>query len=286
MRLELLGLSFTVQHSDARVLEQIIYKFDHTRRVLAPCWPTAMPGWPPRGWETIRGGGAPGCARAAGRRLRALLSGATDLDGRASPWRFPRPTLLMGVVNVTPDSFFDGGRHFALEEAVRARAGAGGTKGRTFWTSAANPPGPARSPWTRPRNCGGCCPWSRPWPAQSPAAVSIDTQKPAWPAPPSRPGPVMVNDIAANRDDPAMGGSWRRPGAGYVCMHMQGTPQTMQSDPVYADVVAEVDAFFARTAGVAGGRGGGAGARGAGRGNRLRQDARAQFAVARRARIL
>jgi hypothetical protein len=51
MRLELLGLSFTVQHSDARVLEQIIYKFDHTRRVLAPVLADRYAGLSAAGWE-------------------------------------------------------------------------------------------------------------------------------------------------------------------------------------------------------------------------------------------
>jgi dihydropteroate synthase len=57
-------------------------------------------------------------------------------------------------------------------------------------------------------------------------------------------GASIVNDIGANREDQAM---WRliaQTGAGYVCMHMQGTPQTMQANPVYTDVVAEVEAFF------------------------------------------
>jgi dihydropteroate synthase len=57
-------------------------------------------------------------------------------------------------------------------------------------------------------------------------------------------GASIVNDVAANRSDPEM---WRlvaETGAGYVCMHMQGTPQTMQVGPVYADVVSEVAGFF------------------------------------------
>ena len=57
-------------------------------------------------------------------------------------------------------------------------------------------------------------------------------------------GASVVNDVAANREEEAM---WRlvaETGAGYVCLHMQGTPQTMQVQPVYRDVVAEVAAFF------------------------------------------
>jgi dihydropteroate synthase len=57
-------------------------------------------------------------------------------------------------------------------------------------------------------------------------------------------GASIVNDVGANRADPAM---WRlvaETGAGYVCMHMQGNPQTMQANPVYGDVAAEVEEFF------------------------------------------
>ena len=57
-------------------------------------------------------------------------------------------------------------------------------------------------------------------------------------------GASVVNDVAANREEEAM---WRlvaETGAGYVCLHMQGTPQTMQLKPVYRDVVREVADFF------------------------------------------
>ena len=53
-----------------------------------------------------------------------------------------------------------------------------------------------------------------------------------------------MNDVAANRADDAMRRVVAAAGAGYVCMHMQGIPQTMQANPVYADVVREVGAFF------------------------------------------
>jgi dihydropteroate synthase len=78
--------------------------------------------------------------------------------------------------------------------------------------------------------------------------VSIDTLKPAVARAALERGASIVNDIAANRDDDAM---WRvvaETGAGYICMHMQGTPPTMQANPVYADVVREVGDFFPRPA--------------------------------------
>ena len=74
--------------------------------------------------------------------------------------------------------------------------------------------------------------------------ISIDTLKPAVAQAALRAGASLVNDVAANRDDDAM---WRvvaEAGAGYVLMHMQGTPATMQKNPRYENVVEEVGAFF------------------------------------------
>jgi dihydropteroate synthase len=74
--------------------------------------------------------------------------------------------------------------------------------------------------------------------------LSIDTVKPAVARAALQAGASIVNDVAAHREDDAM---WRvvaESGAGYICMHAQGTPQTMQTNPVYADVVREVGGFF------------------------------------------
>jgi dihydropteroate synthase len=74
--------------------------------------------------------------------------------------------------------------------------------------------------------------------------ISIDTQKPAVARAALQAGASVVNDIGAARSDPEM---WRvvaEAGAGYVCLHMQGTPATMQLKPVYGDVVEDVYDFF------------------------------------------
>jgi dihydropteroate synthase len=75
--------------------------------------------------------------------------------------------------------------------------------------------------------------------------ISIDTAKPAVARAALAVGASLVNDVAANRTDDDM---WRivaQADAGYICMHMQGTPRTMQSEPHYDDVVREVGEFFA-----------------------------------------
>jgi dihydropteroate synthase len=74
--------------------------------------------------------------------------------------------------------------------------------------------------------------------------ISIDTMKPAVARAALKAGASIVNDVAANREDETM---WRvvaEQSAGYVCMHMQGSPQTMQTNPVYREVIREVRDFF------------------------------------------
>ena len=159
-------------------------------------------------------------------------------------WQFPRPTLLMGVVNVTPDSFFDGGRYYAPEEAVRHGL-ALAAEGADILDVGGESTRPGAEPVDEAEELRRVLPVVQALAAQSPAAVSIDTQKPVVAHAALEAGAVMVNDIGAGRSDPAMARVVAAAGAGYICMHMQGTPQTMQADPVYADVVAEVDRFFA-----------------------------------------
>ena len=79
---------------------------------------------------------------------------------------------------------------------------------------------------------------------QTQAALSIDTQKPTVAQAAVKAGAVIINDIAANREDEAMWQLVAETGAGYVAMHMLGTPQTMQEAPQYGNVVNDVEAFF------------------------------------------
>ncbi|HEY1172234.1 MAG TPA: dihydropteroate synthase [Verrucomicrobiae bacterium] len=150
----------------------------------------------------------------------------------------------MGILNITPDSFSDGGRFIDLDGAVAhaqemIRNGAeiidiGGESTR--------PGAPEVSSEEEKRRV---LPVIKRLLAETNATVSIDTQKVEVAQAALESGAQIVNDIAANREDDAM---WRlvaESGAGYVTMHMQGTPQTMQSNPHYTDVVAEVNVFFA-----------------------------------------
>ncbi len=162
---------------------------------------------------------------------------------RQFEFRFPRPTLVMGIVNVTPDSFSDGGQFCDTEAAIShgldlAQQGAaildiGGESSR-----------PGAATVSEQEELNRVIPVIEGLAARTKVPLSIDTMKPAVARAALAAGASIVNDIAANREDDAM---WRlvaETGAGYVAMHMQGLPQTMQTRPVYEDVVAEVRDFF------------------------------------------
>ncbi|MDE2344064.1 MAG: dihydropteroate synthase [Betaproteobacteria bacterium] len=153
--------------------------------------------------------------------------------------------LIMGIINVTPDSFSDGGRFteaaravehgFSLMEAGAALLDVGGESTRPGAT-----PVPVDEELRRvipviEQLCGG------------PVPISIDTRHPEVMRAALAAGATLVNDINA----------LRAPGALEICaasdaavclMHMQGTPQTMQDNPVYGDVLAEVEAFLLQRA--------------------------------------
>src|SRR6185312_6995482 len=153
--------------------------------------------------------------------------------------RFPRPSV-MGVVNVTPDSFSDGGVH--LEPAAAAAAGR-----RMLGEGAAIIDVGGES--TRPGAEGVSVDEElrRVVPVLeqlSGAPVSIDTSKAEVARRALELGAELVNDVTALRGDPALAEVVAESDA-YLClMHMQGEPRTMQADPRYDDVVSEVAAFL------------------------------------------
>lgn len=153
---------------------------------------------------------------------------------------------VMGIVNVTPDSFSDGGRFLDPGRAVEhglelAAAGAGVLDVGGESTRPGSQPVPADEQRRR------VVPVVRRLAAEAleRVAISVDTTDASVAAAALEAGATVVNDITAGRGDPQMLPLVARAGAGYVFMHMQGTPATMQVDPRYADVVAEVGAFLA-----------------------------------------
>jgi dihydropteroate synthase len=149
--------------------------------------------------------------------------------------------LLMGILNVTPDSFSDGGRHADASAAIRhgvqmAADGAdvvdiGGESTR-----------PGASRVDAAEQLLRVLPVLTALRRELPDAcrLSIDTTRADVASAAVDAGATMINDVSAGRDDPALLPLAARTGVDLVLMHMQGTPETMQREPCYRDVVAEV----------------------------------------------
>ena len=165
------------------------------------------------------------------------------LRARQFTFTFPCPVLIMGVVNVTPDSFSDGGK-FATTDAAVERALVLIREGADMVDVGGESTRPNATPVSEEEEMRRVLPVIESLAGRVKIPLSIDTMKPSVARAALRAGASLVNDVAANRDDDAMWRAVAEAGAGYVAMHMQGTPQTMQTEPAYGDVVAEVGEFF------------------------------------------
>lgn len=149
----------------------------------------------------------------------------------------------MGIVNVTPDSFSDGGRYFDVTQAVEharelIREGAdildiGGESTR-----------PGAEPVPVEEELRRVLPVIRAIRAESSVLISIDTFKAQVAEAAIEAGADIINDVSGLVHDPRMIDVARSTQAGIVLMHMKGEPRTMQMNPVYGDVVGEVQQFF------------------------------------------
>ena len=168
--------------------------------------------------------------------LWSLTNRVVDLSAHA---------LLMGVLNVTPDSFSDGGSWICPSLAVAhalqmERAGAeildiGGESTR-----------PGASPVSEAEELSRVIPVIEELASSSSALISIDTRKVAVAQRAIEAGASIINDVSGLQD-PAMRALVRDTRAGAIVMHMQGDPETMQRSPSYTDVVTEVRDFFEAT---------------------------------------
>jgi len=153
--------------------------------------------------------------------------------------RWPRPAV-MGVVNVTPDSFSDGGHLRTVGEAI-AHARRLLDEGAALVDVGGESTRPGAEPVSADEELRRVVPVLE---GLAGAPVSVDTSKAAVARSALELGAEMVNDVTALRGDPELSGVVAEHGA-YVClMHMQGDPRTMQAAPRYDDVVAEVFAFL------------------------------------------
>ncbi|HEY8503301.1 MAG TPA: dihydropteroate synthase [Gemmataceae bacterium] len=151
--------------------------------------------------------------------------------------------LVLGIVNVTPDSFSDGGRFFAPGAAL-AHARRLIAAGADLLDVGGESSRPGAQPVPAGEELRRVLPLVTALAAESAVPVSVDTTKAAVARRCLEAGAAVVNDITGLRGDPEMPAAAREFGAGVIVMHMKGTPATMQQDPTYEDVVAEVGAFF------------------------------------------
>jgi dihydropteroate synthase len=145
----------------------------------------------------------------------------------------------MGIVNVTPDSFSDGGRYLdidcAVEHAVRLEA-----EGAAILDIGGESTRPGAEPVSIDDELRRVLPVIERLVGRVAVPISIDTQKSAVARAALDAGAEVVNDVSAGQADPAMARVVAEAAAGVCLMHMRGTPATMQHDPSYGDVVAEV----------------------------------------------
>lgn len=158
----------------------------------------------------------------------------------------PGRTLICGIVNVTPDSFSDGGKWTSKEAAV-AHALELEAQGADMLDIGGESSRPGSAPVDLAEEKRRILPVLEALAGRLEVPVSVDTCKPELAELALKAGADLVNDITGFKS-PAMVEAAASAGAGVVVMHMQGEPRTMQAAPIYKDVVAEVKLFLAERA--------------------------------------
>ncbi len=176
-------------------------------------------------------------------RMKNALDNLSDkevaLETKSHRWLLGKRTLVMGILNVTPDSFYDGGQYLKKREAVKkalqmAEDGAdiidiGGESSR-----------PGSKPVSLEQELKRVIPTIKEVAKKSDIVISIDTTKAEVAKQAIHVGAQMVNDISAMRFDPAMADVCAKNKAAVILMHMRGTPATMQTNLRYDDLMSDI----------------------------------------------
>lgn len=168
------------------------------------------------------------------RRIELPRGRVLELGGRAR---------VMGILNLTPDSFFAGSRLRGAEEAAAAALRMV-EEGADLLDVGGESTRPGSRPVAEDEQCRRVLPAIEAIRRRWDGPISIDTTRAAVARRAWQAGADIVNDIGAARLDPEMPGFLADTGLPVILMHMQGIPETMQADPRYADVVAEVREFL------------------------------------------
>jgi dihydropteroate synthase len=169
-----------------------------------------------------------------GERLWKIGKNVVDLSKRG---------MIMGVLNVTPDSFSDGGEFFATDAAI----GSGikmASEGADIIDVGGESTRPGAEPVSVKEELGRVIPVIEGLRAKIAIRLSIDTSKSEVANAALDAGASIINDVTAGRGDEKMLSLAAKRKAAIVLMHMQGEPRTMQKDPHYGDVITEVADFF------------------------------------------
>ncbi len=157
----------------------------------------------------------------------------------------PERTLIMGVVNVTPDSFSDGGRFFDRETAI-GHALKLVDDGADILDIGGESTRPYSDPVTTDEELRRVLPVIEALAARVSVPISIDTTRAEVARRAIAAGAAIINDVSALRMDPRLTEVAVDAGVPVVLMHMKGTPKTMQLAPVYADLIGEIKSFLRR----------------------------------------
>jgi dihydropteroate synthase len=158
-----------------------------------------------------------------------------------------QPVKVMGVINTTPDSFSDGGQFDDLSAAIlQARRLI--ADGADLLDVGGESTRPGAAPVSEAQEIDRVVPLIRAIRAEGPVPISVDTMKPAVARAAVAAGATLWNDVTALRNTPDSLATAAELGCGVVLMHMRGEPGTMQAEPHYDDVVAEVADFLAARA--------------------------------------
>jgi dihydropteroate synthase len=168
-------------------------------------------------------------------------------------------THIMGILNVTPDSFSDGGKFFKFEDAV-ARGMKMVEEGADIIDVGGESTRPESDPVSTQEELSRVIPVISSLVGGTDAPISVDTYKADVARQALDAGAQMINDISALRFDPQMRNLVRESGVPVVLMHIKGTPKNMQKDPSYQNVIAEISQYLkesiqmARDAGIEAGK--------------------------------
>lgn len=155
----------------------------------------------------------------------------------------PKKPVIMGILNVTPDSFYDGGRYYDSSAAID-RAFEMAENGADILDIGGESSRPGSEPVAETEELERVLPIIEAVSDKIPCHVSIDTYKAIVAKKALDSGAVIVNDISALRFDKSMASVIKESGSYVVLMHMLGNPQTMQNNPQYDNVIDDICGFF------------------------------------------